>query len=186
MIHGYVRSSKGSLSGPDQRQALEAANCSNLLEEDPDGKDRPGLHRLVGTLRAGDVVAVTSLDRLAPSMPELLTTLVDLSERGIHVLSLKEQLDTNRFDGVAHELSKMLRAIVTTEHGFLVERIQEGRTNMMRKGVKLGRRCKLSTDQIAHARSLLDLGEGGRAVARTFSVSEATLYRALRQHPRGT
>jgi DNA invertase Pin-like site-specific DNA recombinase len=186
MICGYVRSSKGALAIADQRRALEAADCTLIVEEDPEEKGRPELDRLVGTLHAGDVVAVSSLDRLAPSLPQLLTTLAVLSEKGAHVWSLKEQIDTGRFGELAGDLSGLLRGLLAAESGMLVERIQEGRANVMRKGAKLGRRSKLSTDQVAHARSLLELGEGGRAVARTFSVSEATLYRALRHHPRGT
>lgn len=186
MIYGYIRSSKGGLAAANQRQALESADCGVCVEEDPDAKNRPALVRLVGSLHAGDVVAVTSLDRLAPSLSQLLTTLAELSEKGINVRSLKEQIDTGRFVGLAENLSELLRGFLAAESGMLVERIQEGRANVMRKGMKLGRHNKLSSDQVAHARSLLDLGEGGRAVARTFSVSEATLYRALRLHPRTT
>lgn len=186
MIYGYVRSSKGGLTSTDQRRALEAADCNLFVEEDPDEKGRPELARLVGMLNAGDTVAVSSLDRLAPSLPHLLMTLAEMSGKGVHVRSLKEQADTRRLGAVAGELSELLRSLLAAQSGMLVERTQEGRANIMRKGIKLGRRNKLSTDQVAHARSLLELGEGGRAVARTFSVSEATLYRALRHHPRGT
>lgn len=186
MNYGYVRSSKGSSPAVDQKRSLEAANCGFLVEEDPERKDRADLHRLVGTLQAKDVLAVTSLDRLAPSMPQLLTTLAELLERGVHVRSLKEQVDTQGLGDDTGELSHLLKSVVAAEQGFLVERIQEGRANAAKKGMKLGRRSKLSPDQVAHARRLLGLGEGGRAVARTFSVSEATLYRALRIHPRGT
>ncbi len=184
MIYGYVRSSKGGLAAANQRQALETASCRIFVEEDHDVKDRPELVRLVGVLHAGDVVAVTSLDRLAPSLSQLLTTLAEVAEKGAQVRSLKEQIDTGRFAELAGNFPELLRGFLAAERGMLVERIQEGRANIVRKGVKLGRRNKLSTDQVAHARRLLDLGEGGRAVARTFSVSEATLYRALRHFPR--
>lgn len=186
MIYGYIRSSKGAASATDQRQALQAFNCDKLVEEEADGNDRPELIRLVDTLQAGDVVTVMSLDRLAPTLPRLLMTLAGLIERGAHILSLNEQIDTRQCGDVTEGLSQVLRGIVAAERGMLVERVQEGRANVMQKGVKLGRRNKLSVDQVAHARRLLDFGEGGRAVARTFSVSEATLYRALRHHPRGT
>lgn len=186
MIYGYVRSSKGGLKAVDQRQALDAVNCSLLVEEDPDEKVRPEFNRLLGTLQAGDVLAITSLDRLAPSVGQLLTTLAELSEKGVYVRSLKEQLDTHGLGDDTGELSRLLKSVVAAESGFLVERMHEGRANVMRKGMKLGRRSKLTADQITHARRLLDLGEGGRAVARTFGVSEATLYRSLRLHPRGS
>lgn len=49
--------------GPESsrpRQALDAVNCSLLVEEDPDEKVRPEFNRLLGTLQAGDVLAITS------------------------------------------------------------------------------------------------------------------------------
>lgn len=183
MKYGYIRSSKGAVSATDQKQTLQAVNCDKLVEEEAGGKDRSEFLRLTEMLQAGDVVSVTSLDRLGSSLPQLLTTLAELLEKGADVQSLKEKFDTRQFGEVVDELSMLLRSLVASERGFLVERIQAGRANMMRKGVKLGRRSKLTADQVVHARHLLGLGEGGRAVARTFGVSEATLYRALRTTP---
>ncbi|MDP9128715.1 MAG: helix-turn-helix domain-containing protein [Pseudomonadota bacterium] len=47
------------------------------------------------------------------------------------------------------------------------------------RGVKFGRKPKLSLQQIAHARKLIDNGEDRQKVAALFKVGRKTLYRAI-------
>jgi DNA invertase Pin-like site-specific DNA recombinase len=46
-------------------------------------------------------------------------------------------------------------------------------------GVKFGRKPKLTPEQIAHARKLIDAGERREDVAALLNVDRTTLYRAL-------
>jgi DNA invertase Pin-like site-specific DNA recombinase len=48
-----------------------------------------------------------------------------------------------------------------------------------RRGVKFGRKPKLTPQQIAHARKLIDTGERREDVAALLNVNRTTLYRAL-------
>ncbi len=50
----------------------------------------------------------------------------------------------------------------------------------MARGVKMGRKPKLSPQQVAHARKLLDQGEDRRDIARLLKVSWRTVERALK------
>jgi len=47
------------------------------------------------------------------------------------------------------------------------------------RGVKFGRKPKLTPQQIDHARKMIDAGERREDVAALFSVDWTTLYRAL-------
>jgi DNA invertase Pin-like site-specific DNA recombinase len=47
------------------------------------------------------------------------------------------------------------------------------------RGVKFGRKPKLTPQQIDHARKMIDAGERREDVAALFSVDRTTLYRAL-------
>jgi transcriptional regulator with PAS, ATPase and Fis domain len=47
------------------------------------------------------------------------------------------------------------------------------------RGVRMGRKRLLSTQQVAHARKLIEQGEGHDDVAKSLNVSRRTLYRAL-------
>ncbi|MGD1063679.1 MAG: helix-turn-helix domain-containing protein [Terracidiphilus sp.] len=48
-----------------------------------------------------------------------------------------------------------------------------------RRGVRFGRKPKLTSQQITHARKLIDQGEDRQKVAALFNVGRKTLYRAL-------
>ena len=47
------------------------------------------------------------------------------------------------------------------------------------RGVKFGRKRKLTPQQIAHARKLIDRGERREDVAALLNVARTTLYRTL-------
>ena len=49
-----------------------------------------------------------------------------------------------------------------------------------RRGVKFGRKVKLTIEQIDHARKLIDDGERREDVAALLNVDRTTLYRALK------
>ena len=48
-----------------------------------------------------------------------------------------------------------------------------------RRGVKFGRKVKLTAEQVAHARKLIDKGEAQQYVADLLNVCRSTLYLAL-------
>lgn len=54
-----------------------------------------------------------------------------------------------------------------------------GREAAKKRGVRLGRPAKLTTEQIALGQRLIAEGKSAREVAKMFKVHAATLYRAL-------
>src|SRR5258708_6879556 len=62
---------------------LEAAGCARVFHEKVSGakRDRTELKKLLRTLRNGDIILVTRLDRLARSTRDLLNILAFVSER---------------------------------------------------------------------------------------------------------
>ena len=56
--------------------------------------ERPRLTELVDHARSGDRLCITRLDRLGGSLKELLKTVEDLKQRGIHLVSQEEKNDT--------------------------------------------------------------------------------------------
>ena len=59
------------------------------------------------------------------------------------------------------------------------ERTRAGVKAAQRRGVKFGRKVKLTAKQIEHARQLIEKGEGRQYVADLLNVGRSTLYRAL-------
>jgi hypothetical protein len=67
MLIGYARVSTDDQDLTSQRAELHAAGCSRIFAEKKSGihANRPELARMLDHIRAGDVVTVTRLDRLA-------------------------------------------------------------------------------------------------------------------------
>jgi len=181
---GYARVSTIDQNLALQHDALKAAGCERIFaDQGISGSvaDRPGLDRALKALTAGDALVVWKLDRLGRSLAHLVQTIADLGARGIGFRSLSDPIDTASAGGrlVFH----MMGALAEFERSLIVERTQAGLQAAKRRGQKLGRRPKLTPSQGAHARQLLDAGENGRTVARSFGVARSTLYRHL---PKGS
>jgi DNA invertase Pin-like site-specific DNA recombinase len=73
----------------------------------------------------------------------------------------------------------MVGILVELERSLMQERTKASRAAVAR-GVKLGRKPKLSLQQVAHACKLLDQGERPAHVAQLLKVSWRTIERALR------
>ena len=65
------------------------------------------------------------------------------------------------------------------QRSLIAERTRTGVQSAKRRGVKFGRKRKLSPQQVAHARELIEKGEARQYVADLLNVGRATLYRAL-------
>jgi DNA invertase Pin-like site-specific DNA recombinase len=76
MKYGYARVSIDDQSVDAQVRQLTKAGCKKVLREVASGarNERAQLRRLLDVLDAGDVLAVTRLDRLARSTRDLLNT----------------------------------------------------------------------------------------------------------------
>jgi DNA invertase Pin-like site-specific DNA recombinase len=108
MLIGYMRVSRvdGSQSLDLQRDALIKAgvDVANIYEDLASGKNdnRPGLMAALKALRSGDTFVVWKIDRMGRSLSHLVSTIQDLSKRGISLHVLTGQgaaLDTTTASG---------------------------------------------------------------------------------------
>jgi DNA invertase Pin-like site-specific DNA recombinase len=74
---------------------------------------------------------------------------------------------------------QMIGVLAELERSLISERTRAGVKAAQRRGVKFGRKPKMTPQQIAHARKLIDQGEDRQKVADLFKVGRKTLYRAL-------
>ena len=90
MLVGYARVSTRDQDLRAQCEALTNAGCEIIHHEKESGarRDRPALATATETLKAGDVLMVTRIDRLARSTLDLLNLVNGLVERGIGFRSL--------------------------------------------------------------------------------------------------
>src|SRR5262249_54151930 len=160
-----------STTGQDltgQIEALTAAGAKPIFKEKISGAraDRPQLAKLMASLKAGDVVTVTKLDRLGRSTRELLDLIDRTSKAGASFRSLGDPLwDTSSAQG--RLLSTLLAGIAEFERELIRERTGEGRKRAMANGVRFGRKLKLSDYQRAEAIKRRGAGESLADIAKS-------------------
>ena len=180
MLIGYARVGSGGPDAQVQIEALKKAGCVRITLEEgvsASSQRRPVLDRTLAELTRDDILVVCRLDRLRGSLPDLVRLIRSLAQRGIGFRSLSESLDSA--PGKATTLYDLVAAFSAFERDLINERTQAGLTEARRRGIRVGRKPKLSPAQVSEAQRLIDAGESADEVARTLGVSRATLYRAL-------
>jgi DNA invertase Pin-like site-specific DNA recombinase len=181
MKYGYARISIDDPSPAVQLAALKNAGCQTVFKDQglsAATMKRPGLLRCLKKLQHGDTLIVWKLDRLGRSLRDLVTLLDDLRARGVKFRSLSEAIDTATPKGRA--LWQMIGVLAELERSLISETTRAGVKAAQRRGVRFGRKVKLTPEQIDHARKLIEKGEARQDVARLLKVGRSTLYRALK------
>jgi DNA invertase Pin-like site-specific DNA recombinase len=148
MMYGYARVSTDGQTVTAQVAALKKAGAGKVFCEVASGAktDRAQLPRLLDQLDAGDVQMVTRLDRLGRSTRDALNTFAAITSKKGGFRSLGDAwADTTTAHGrlvltVLGELAEFERDLIRT-------RTTEGRDRAKARGVKLGRKPKLTEHQ---------------------------------------
>jgi DNA invertase Pin-like site-specific DNA recombinase len=177
-ILGYARVSTRDQDYASQVEALKAAGATTIYREKVSGAraDRPQLAKLMASLKAGDLVVVTKLDRLGRSTRELLELIDRIGKAGAAFRSLGDPLwDTSNAQG--RLLSTLLAGIAEFERELIRERTGEGRKRAMAAGVKFGRKRKLSDYQRKEAIRRRAAGETLASIAKSYAVDISMISR---------
>jgi DNA invertase Pin-like site-specific DNA recombinase len=160
------------------RFSSELAKVKKRIENERKVRDCiRNLDKCLKTLTTGDVLTVGKLDRLGRSLPHLVGVLESLKGQGVGFRSLTEAIDTESATG--RLLGHIIGALAEFERGLIIERTQVGIKAAKRRGVKLGRKLKLTPPQIARARKLIEGGDSPAHIARLLGVARSTPYAAL-------
>ena len=176
---GYARVSTDGQSVDAQVRQLRAAGAGKVFREVASGAktDRAQLRRLLAALGPGDVLMVTRLDRLARSTRDLLNTLAAITAKKAGFRSLGDAwADTTTAHG--RLMLTVLGGLAEFERDLIRSRTSEGRERAKARGVKLGRKPKLTDHQKREAIRRRDRdGEPVREIARSYNVSHSTISR---------
>jgi len=178
MNYGYARVSTDGQSVEAQVRQLTAAGCKKVFRETASGAkaDRAQLRRAVRQLEAGDVLMVTRLDRLARSTRDLLNTLATITSKKAGFRSLGDAwADTTTSHG--RLMLTVLGGLAEFERDLIRVRTSEGRERAKARGVKLGRKPKLTDHQRREAIKRRDCGETTADIARSYNVHHSTISR---------
>jgi len=178
MIVGYARVSTDGQTLDAQQASLRAAGAEKVFSEKVSGAktDRRQLAKAIDALGVGDVLLVTRLDRLARSTRDLLNVLAMVSERQAGFRSLADpMIDTTSPHGKL--ILAVLAALAEFERSMILARTGEGRKRAQARGVRFGRKPKLSEYQIAEALARRANGESLVDIGRSYGVSHSTISR---------
>ncbi|MCY4129536.1 MAG: recombinase family protein [Gammaproteobacteria bacterium] len=182
MLIGYARVSTTGQNLESQIEHLQAEGCDTIFQEKLTGFDRrrPQLERLLSSLQSGDTLLVTSLDRLARSTNDLFAITQKIEAAEASFRSLREPwADTT--SSMGKFLFTVFAGLSELERNIINERTEEGRASARKRGVKFGRKFKLTPHQQDQVRTMLKDGQAIRAIARHFNVGVATIDRIKRK-----
>jgi DNA invertase Pin-like site-specific DNA recombinase len=180
---GYARVSTDEQNLDLQRQALTAAGCEIIFEDQASGalNCRKGLAEAIAHCAAGDVLMVWKLDRLSRSLLDLVNLIEDMKAKGVGLKVLTGQgasIDTTKPEG--RMIFAVFAALAEFERELIRERTKAGMAAAKRRGKHIGRPRKLTDYQLDQARQMIAGGDKTKAdVAALLRVDVATLRRAL-------
>ena len=100
-VLAYIRVSTIEQNEERQRVALAKYNPDKIFEEKVSAKDtnRPELKKLLEFAREGDTIVVHDFSRLARNTKDLLDIVERLNDKGVTLISNKENIDTSTPSG---------------------------------------------------------------------------------------
>ena len=183
MLVGYGRTSTVDQQASIQAQErdLSAAGCDKLFIEQVSsiGK-RQQLDAALDYVRDGDTLIVTKLDRLARSVPDLLTMVARLEGKnvGLRVLAMSggQPLDTGT--AIGKLMLAVIGAVGQFEPEMMLERQREGIAKAKRDGRYKGRAPTVRRRATEITR-LKDAGVTATEIAVRLGIGRASVYRML-------
>jgi DNA invertase Pin-like site-specific DNA recombinase len=181
---GYVRVSTLDQNPDRQLDSLpEHLAIDRLFTDTASGKDmsRPQLEAMLDFVREGDTVVVHSMDRLARNLDDLRQLVQSLTQRGVRIEFLKENLSfTGEDSPMANLLLSVMGAFAEFERALIRERQREGIALAKKRGAYKGRKKVLSREQVEGLQERLAEGISKAQLARELGISRETLYQYLR------
>lgn len=182
-VIGYIRVSTQDQNPERQLADLNKFEIHKIYIDYASGKDleRPELQLALGYLREGDTLIVSSMDRLARNLGDLRNLIQNLSESGIQIHFLKENLIfTGNDSPMAHLLLSVMGAFAEFERSLIKERQKEGIAIAKKKGKYKGRKSSLDSSKLLELLELDKSHSRNRSqLARDFGISRQTVYNYL-------
>ncbi len=178
-IFGYARVSTEQQNLDRQLDALKRYGCDFIYNEKMTGtrRDRPELTKLLDRVTEGDTVVIESLSRLGRSTKDLIDLTEIFEKKGVHLVSLKESIDTSTSTGKL--LFTLMSAIAQFERDVIADRTREGLRSARARG-RNGGRPRTDPEKVKKAIKLYNTGQYSvREIEELTGVKKATLYRAL-------
>ena len=176
---GYARVSSVGQTLAVQLDKLQG--CDKVFQEKVSGVSgkRPRLEACLEYVREGDTLVVTRLDRLARSTLHLCQIAAELDSKRVNLQVLDQNINTG--DATGRLLFNMLGAIAQFETEIRAERQREGIQKAKERGVRFGKRKKLSAEETAELQRKRREGSLIRTLMKEYDLSKSSVYRYLNE-----
>lgn len=176
---GYARVSTSDQNHNAQKDALTKAGANQLFMDTFTGSksSRPELDKMLNSLRPGDTVIVTRLDRLGRSAKDLLNLSSEFESRSVNLLVLEQNIDTSNAEGKL--FFTIISAMAEFERSLISVRTREGLAAARARGRKGGRKPVMTKAKTAAAKTMYSSGRHISEIAQVLGVSRPTIYKAL-------
>jgi DNA invertase Pin-like site-specific DNA recombinase len=191
MKYGYARVSSSGQNLEAQLKLLEEFGCEKIFKEKVSGRkkdNREQFNKLLETVKEGDVIVVTKLDRFARSTKDALNTIEYLNSKGVGLVVLNmggEKVDTTT--AIGKLMVTILAGIAEFEADMIRERQLEGIALAKQRGAYKGRPKKY-TEHNKGLQYALELfrnrdknGMTVNEIAEITKISRATIYREAKR-----
>lgn len=176
----YVRVSTVEQNEERQIEALKKFNIEKWFTEKVSGKnmDRPKLQEMLDFCREGDTIYIHDFSRLARSTKDLLDIVERLKEKGVHLVSNKENIDSSTPQGKL--MLTMIAAIYEFERENMLERQREGIAIAKREGKFKGRKPLELDDFDKYYELYVSRQITKSEMARKLNISRPTLDKMIK------
>ncbi|WP_101909223.1 recombinase family protein [Marasmitruncus massiliensis] len=178
-IFGYARVSTEQQNLDRQIDALTRYGVNTVYMEKTTGtkRERPELNKMLERMTQDDTVVIESLSRLGRSTKDLIELTELFQSKGVHLVSLKESIDTSTSTGKL--LFTLMSAIAQFERDCIADRTREGLKAARARGRK-GGRPKVNPETVKKAVKLYGTKQYSiQEIEELTGVKKATLYRNL-------
>lgn len=181
---GYARVSTADQNLDLQVNALKEAGAERIFtDKGVSGAAviKPAWNEALSIAREGDEIIVWHFDRLSRSLRDLIDELDRLGQLGIHLRSIKNQVDTTTPNG--RFFFHIVGAFAEMERDLIRTRTLEGLAAARAAGKKLGRPPSITDDQWKEAKDLMagDPPMPPVKVAKLLGVSRQAVHDRLRR-----
>ena len=175
----YVRVSTVEQNEERQIEALKKYDIEKWFTEKVSAKDtnRPELQAMLEFVRQGDTIYIHDFSRLARSTKDLLEIVDLLNNKGVHLVSNKENIDSSTPTGKL--MLTMVGAIAEFERQNLLDRQREGIAIAKNKGVYKGRRAKEVVNFDKEYERYLKREINKSELAKALNISRPTLDKLI-------
>ena len=186
LLIGYARVSTDGQDLEAQRTALSALGVDERHIHTDKGatgrnRERPGLDKALASVREGDTLVVTKLDRLARSLRDATAIADELTAKGVRLSIGGSVYDPT--DPVGKMLFAVLGLVAEFESDLIRARTREGMQSAKVRKKLTGRKPKLSDVQQRHLVALWRSDDYTVAeLCELFSIGRATFYRVRDKH----